>query len=185
MIKFEKVKRFEGDETIHLPERKTAGAAGYDFEVAEDTLVPSADDLLARLAYAAGSVFSSEPITLDEMAARTKSVKAKPTLVPTGVKCIMPKDAYLQLSVRSSCPLKYWLILGNGVGIIDSDYASNPDNDGEIFFQIINLSPYPIMLPKGSIIGQGVIIPYLKTDDDKCDAQRLGGFGSTSLDKNV
>jgi dUTP pyrophosphatase len=88
---------------------------------------------------------------------------------------------YLELSVRSSTPLKYWLILANGVGIIDSDYVDNENNEGEIFFQFINLSPFAIELKKGDIIGQGIIKPYLVTDDDSSTGgRRRGGFGSTS-----
>lgn len=64
--------------------------------------------------------------------------------------------------------------------IIDSDYYSNPDNDGEIFFQLINLSPFSIMLKKGNIIGQGIIKHYYKVDNDAADGERVGGFGSTS-----
>ena len=41
--------------------------------------------------------------------------------------------------------------------IIDSDYYNNPNNEGEIFFQVINLSPYDIILQKGDTIGQGII----------------------------
>ena len=64
--------------------------------------------------------------------------------------------------------------------IIDSDYADNPDNEGHIYFQIINLSPYDIQLQKGDIIGQGIIKKYLTTDDDTANGKRVGGFGSTS-----
>lgn len=64
--------------------------------------------------------------------------------------------------------------------IIDSDYADNPDNEGHIFFQLINLSPFPIKLQKGDIIGQGIIKHYLTTDDDSAIGERTGGFGSTS-----
>ena len=64
--------------------------------------------------------------------------------------------------------------------IIDSDYADNPDNEGHIYFQIINLSPYDIQLQKGDIIGQGIIKKYLTTDDDAANGKRVGGFGSTS-----
>jgi dUTP pyrophosphatase len=117
---------------------------------------------------------------LTEMAALTKSKKAKPTLVSTGVKCQLNPDCYLELSVRSSTPLKYWLILANSVGIIDSDYYNNPDNEGEIFLQLINLSPYNIQLHKGDVIGQGIIKKYEITDDDNATGNRLGGFGSTS-----
>ena len=62
------------------------------------------------------------------------------------MKCKLDPGTFLQLSVRSSSPLKYWLILANGVGIIDADYADNPDNEGHIYFQLINLSPFDIQL---------------------------------------
>ena len=63
--------------------------------------------------------------------------------------------------------------------IIDADYYNNPDNDGEIFFQIINFSPYDIVLEKGEKIGQGIIHQYLTTYDDNAIGERIGGFGST------
>lgn len=191
MAKFEKVKRF-ADQDITLPERKTERSAGYDFEVAEDIIIPSYLTLYKQLETESFKdvelmdiLFDPSKLktiyTLAEMADLTKLTKAKPTLVPTGVKCKLESDTYLELSVRSSCPLKYWLILANGVGIIDADYYSNPDNDGEIFFQMINLSPCDIQLKKGDIIGQGIIKPYLKTEDDAAQGDRLGGFGSTSV----
>lgn len=64
--------------------------------------------------------------------------------------------------------------------IIDSDYADNSDNEGHIYFQIINLSPFDIQLKKGDIIGQGIIKKYLTTDDDTASGKRVGGLGSTS-----
>ena len=64
--------------------------------------------------------------------------------------------------------------------IIDADYYNNPDNEGEIFFQLINLSPYNIILKKGEKIGQGIIKQYLTTEDDTATGDRLGGFGSTT-----
>lgn len=191
MAKFEKVKRF-ADQDITLPQRKTKYSAGYDFEVAEDIIVPSYLTLYKQLERETFKDVELMDIffdpsklnkiyTLDEIANLTKLTKTRPTLVPTGVKCKLEPDTYLELSVRSSCPLKYWLILANSVGIIDADYYSNPDNDGEIFFQMINLSPYDIQLKKGDIIGQGIIKPYLKTEDDAAQGDRLGGFGSTSV----
>jgi dUTP pyrophosphatase len=72
------------------------------------------------------------------------------------------------------------LILANSVGIIDADYYNNPDNEGEIFFQVINLSPFPIQLKKGDIIGQGIIKKYCVVDADEASGERMGGFGSTS-----
>ena len=187
MAKFEKVSKF-AEVDINLPVRKTADSAGYDMEVAEDIIIPSyhkmhdmmKDIISPFIPYDDGAI-SPRIFTLDEMADITKTFKIKPTLVSTGMKCQLDPGTYLELSVRSSCPLKYWLILANSVGIIDADYYNNPDNEGEIFFQMINLSPYDIQLYKGDIIGQGIIKPYLTTEDDNASGQRVGGFGSTSV----
>ena len=185
MARFEKVSRF-ADVDINLPQRKTADSAGYDMEVAEDIVIPSYFNLYMTMKEeymrdGVGILTSTPTFDLDSLAAITKRLKTKPTLVSTGMKCKLEPGTYLELSVRSSCPLKYWLILGNSVGIIDADYYNNPDNEGEIFFQMINLSPYDIQLHKGDIIGQGIIKPYLTTEDDNASGQRMGGFGSTSV----
>ena len=182
MIKFEKVKRF-ADADFNLPVRKTKNSAGYDFEVAEDVCVPTWTSQLMALVKATPQ--PKEPYGLEEMAALTKQIKAKPSLVSTGVKCHLEEGYYLELSVRSSTPLKHWIILANSVGIIDADYCDNPDNEGEIFFQIINMSPFDIYLKKGDIIGQGIIKKYEVTDDDKAEGERQGGFGSTSIQRGL
>ena len=114
-MKFEFVKNYAAA-GLKLPERKTSGAAGYDFIVAEDIIIPSykrQSDTLWK-AYCEGEL--SQPLTLQEVAALTKYTGAKPTLVPTGTKCQLDDGHYLELSVRSSCPLKHWLVLANGVG---------------------------------------------------------------------
>lgn len=185
MARFEKVSKF-ADVDINLPQRKTADSAGYDMEVVEDIVIPSYFNLYMTMKEeymrdGVGVLTSTPTFDLDSLAAITKRLKTKPTLVSTGMKCKLEPGTYLELSVRSSCPLKYWLILGNSVGIIDADYYNNPDNEGEIFFQMINLSPYNIQLHKGDIIGQGIIKPYLTTEDDNASGQRMGGFGSTSV----
>ena len=97
-----------------------------------------------------------------------------------GVKCKLDPGTYLELSLRSSIPLKHWLLLANSVGVIDEDYYNNPDNEGEIFLQLINISPYPIVLRKGDRVGQGIIKPYLTVEGDEAAGIRTGGFGSTN-----
>ena len=187
MAKFEKVSKF-AEVDINLPVRKTADSAGYDMEVAEDIVIPSyhnlmkvMNDIIPQNVILDTNEVVHNTFTLDEIANITKTLNTKPTLVSTGMKCQLEPGTYLELSVRSSCPLKYWLILANSVGIIDADYYNNPDNEGEIFFQMINLSPFDILLRKGDIIGQGIIKPYLTTEDDNASGQRIGGFGSTSV----
>lgn len=171
-MKFERVSKYPD---AVLPVRKTAKSAGYDFTVAEDIIVPSHQKLSDKF-----PKNQIDLVSLEGMSILTKNLKAKPTLVPTGIKCELNDNTYLELSVRSSCPLKYWLILANGVGIIDADYYNNPDNEGHIYFQMINLSPFDIQLHKGDVIGQGIIKSYLTTEDDNASGKRLGGFGSTS-----
>ena len=181
MARFEKVSKFS-EVDINLPCRKTIDAAGYDMEVAEDVVVPSFFKMYSLLKEKMGEFDEEIPFSLEHIANITKTFGVKPTLVSTGMKCYIEPDHYLELSVRSSCPLKYWLMMANSVGIIDADYYNNPDNEGEIFFQMINLSPFDIKLKKGDIIGQGIIKPYVKCEDDKIAGgamMRTGGFGST------
>ena len=172
---FEKVNRFS-EIDLPLPIRKTAESAGYDFVVAEDIIIPPYAEMSEKMWANRRAYVPS----LNEAATLIKEAGAKVTLVSTGMKCHLDPGTYLELSVRSSCPLKHWLILGNSVGIIDADYYNNPDNEGEIFFQIINLAPFPIQLKQGDTIGQGIIKPYLTTEDDNATGKRVGGFGSTT-----
>lgn len=193
MARFEKINRFK-DIDIQMPKRKTEYSAGYDMVAAEDVIIPPYAELMNSLyfeqIYEENKAVipttieklhdNNEKIfTLDEMASLTKQVKAKPTLVSTGMKCKLDPNTYLELSVRSSSPLKYWILMANSVGIIDADYYNNPDNEGEIFFQLINLSPFPIKIQKGEAIGQGIIKHYLTTEDDDAAGMRIGGLGST------
>ena len=179
MAKFEAVKRFcDGDKVgVNLPIRATANSAGYDFVVSDRTLVPSYWNVMEDL-----EDFTAKriPYGIDSLKNIVKQTGLKPTLVPTGIKCKLDSDEYLQISVRSSTPLNNWLILANGVGIIDADYYGNESNDGEIFFQVINMSPVDIILQPGDKIGQGIIQKYVIVEDDAASGTRTGGFGSTS-----
>ena len=178
MAYFEFVDKYK-DAGLDLPTRKTGKSAGYDLVAAADCVIPSIWNQMKE----ANSVFTineDEYITTTEMMDFTKATGIKPTLVTTGVKCMMSDDEFLQLSVRSSTPLKTWLMLANGVGIIDADYYGNPSNDGEIFLQMYNLSPFNIMIHKGEAIGQAIILPYHKVENDSSCGERVGGFGSTN-----
>ena len=151
----EKIRGFEiakgfEDKGINLPVRKTKHSAGYDVEAAEDTIIPS---------FKKGM---------------------KPTLIKTGIKSYMQENEYLMLANRSSNPGKKGLILANSVGIVDSDYYGNSDNDGHIMFAFINVKGEDVEIKKGDAIGQAIFEKFLIADDDKAEGQRMGGFGSTS-----
>jgi len=100
-------------------------------------------------------------------------------LVPTGLKAYMEPDEVLLLTIRSSLAVKRGLMLANGVGVIDADYADNPDNEGHIQVAMVNLGSLPVHLAKGERIAQGIFLKYLSTCDDHAAGERTGGFGST------
>ena len=153
------------DKAIHLPKRATKNAAGYDFEAAEDIVIPAVWKQIIQH-------FSKNSAVAEKI--------VKPVLVPTGIKAYMGQEEYLQLANRSSNPLKRRLVLPNGVGIVDSDYYDNSGNEGEIFFQLLNFGLKDVVIKKGERIGQGIFMPYLQIDDeDKPLAERKGGFGSS------
>lgn len=146
---FEVAKGFE-DKGINLPERKTKFSAGYDFEAAEDCVIPAFKPGMA------------------------------PTLIKTGIKAYMQDDEMLCLYNRSSNPKKKGLILANSVGIVDKDYYGNSDNDGAIMFSFFNIKDEDVEVKKGECIGQGIFEKYLKADNDETEGERKGGFGSTT-----
>jgi dUTP pyrophosphatase len=102
-------------------------------------------------------------------------------LVPTGTKAYMQADEFLGLHIRSSLAVKKGLLLLNNVGIIDSDYYNNPDNEGHIMVALKNMSTSPVTLKKGDRVAQGIFYKFLVTDDDESKSKndRAGGFGST------
>lgn len=163
---FEICQGFE-DKDINLPIRKTKSSVGYDIEAAEDTIIPSIWK----------TVFSN-------MAKFLKGDKDyetfKPTLVKTGLKSYFNEDEALFLATKSSYPGKKGLILANSIGVIESDYYGNQDNDGHIMFAYYNFFPVDITIKKHEPAGQAFFQKFLITDDDNATGLRTGGFGSTS-----
>ena len=71
--------------------------------------------------------------------------------------------------------------LKNSVGVIDSDYYNNIDNEGNICFVLENCGDEDFILEKGSRYAQGVFMKYLVTDNDVSVNARNGGIGSTLM----
>ena len=102
-------------------------------------------------------------------------------LVRTGVKVKLNDGEFLLMANRSSNPGKKGLVLMNGIGVVDSDYYSNLDNDGEIMFQFMNISDSDTDIVIGEKLGQGIVTKFELVEDDSFDEgeDRAGGFGST------
>lgn len=99
-------------------------------------------------------------------------------LLWTDVKAVIPSKYMLMINVRSSMG-KSLIGLANTQGWIDSDYANNPSNDGNIGILLRNWGTGPYVLCAGDRIAQGMILKYFIMDDERSDTGRSGGFGST------
>jgi deoxyuridine 5'-triphosphate nucleotidohydrolase len=100
-------------------------------------------------------------------------------LIPTGL-AIHVEDAGLAaiLLPRSGLGHKHGIVLGNLVGLIDSDYQ------GQVFVSCWNRGSEHFTIQPGERIAQMVIVPVVRADfeivDEFVDSKRgAGGFGHT------
>src|SRR5450759_5711267 len=100
-------------------------------------------------------------------------------LVPTGIAIYLkdPKFAAMILP-RSGLGHKHGIVLGNLVGLIDSDYQ------GQIFVSLWNRSQIPFTLMPMERMAQLVIVPIMQArfnivEEFSASERGAGGFGST------
>ena len=100
-------------------------------------------------------------------------------LIPTGL-AIHVEDAGLAavLLPRSGLGHKHGIVLGNLVGLIDSDYQ------GQVFVSCWNRGHEPFTINPGERIAQMVIVPVVRADFELVDEfvtsdRGAGGFGHT------
>ncbi len=100
-------------------------------------------------------------------------------LIPTGM-AMHIEDSHLAavLLPRSGLGHKHGIVLGNLVGLIDSDYQ------GQIFVSCWNRSQLSFEITPGERIAQMVFIPVVQAefdivDDFKISQRGTGGFGHT------
>jgi dUTP pyrophosphatase len=100
-------------------------------------------------------------------------------LVPTGLSIYVEDPRYAALILpRSGLGHKHGIVLGNLVGLIDSDYQ------GQLMVSTWNRSSQPFTLEPMERLAQLVIVPVqqveLKIVDEFAESSRgTGGFGST------
>lgn len=101
--------------------------------------------------------------------------------IPTGIKVSMNSDEVLFCLVRSSMGFKYNVRMCNQVGVIDSDYYNNSDNEGHIWIKLHNHGNEIYKVQKGDKICQGIFTKYLTVDDEEeIEKERESGIGSTN-----
>ena len=103
----------------------------------------------------------------------------KTELIPTGISIFIKDPGYAGLILpRSGLGHKHWIVLGNLVGLIDSDYQ------GELFISTWNRGTSSFTINSLDRIAQLVIVPVsqatfnMVSDYAKSD-RGDGGFGST------
>ena len=100
-------------------------------------------------------------------------------LIPTGLAIHLDNPAYAAVLLpRSGLGHKHGIVLGNLVGLIDSDYQ------GELKVSAWNRSQTPFTIEPFERIAQMVIVPVVQAEfkvvDEFAASQRgEGGFGST------
>ena len=100
-------------------------------------------------------------------------------LVPTGIAIHLDDPSLAAVILpRSGLGHKHGIVLGNLVGLIDSDYQ------GQIFVSLWNRGQTPFVLNPMERIAQMVVVPVvqvaLNVVEDFSDSERgAGGFGST------
>ena len=99
--------------------------------------------------------------------------------IPTGYKVKLMDDEFLMIVVRSSMGFKYNVRMCNQVGIIDSDYYNNVDNEGHIWVSLQGEGKEDYVIKKGTAYAQGIFMKYL-TCGEEVDNVRIGGIGSTN-----
>ena len=100
-------------------------------------------------------------------------------LIPTGMAMHLADPGYAAMILpRSGLGHKHGIVLGNLVGLIDSDYQ------GQLLVSCWNRGKEPFMLSPMERIAQLVIVPVMRADFEVVDnfeasVRGEGGFGST------
>lgn len=101
--------------------------------------------------------------------------------VPTGYKMMCGEDEMLMIVVRSSMGFKYNVRMCNQVGIIETDYYNNENNEGHMWVALQNHGDKEYHVKQGEAYAQGIFTKFLTVDnEDEIEGKRKGGFGSTN-----
>src|SRR5690606_8075115 len=100
-------------------------------------------------------------------------------LVPSGIAIYLEDPGYAAMVLpRSGLGHKHGIVVGNLVGLIDSDYQ------GQIFVSVWNRGRAPFAIEPGERIAQLVVVPVVQVEFDVVEAftaseRGEGGFGSS------
>lgn len=114
---------------------------------------------------------TSEDVYLDE---------GNMAIIKLGASVKPPRGYYFLVASRSSTPLKYGLIIANGIGIIESTYCGDDDMLGMVVY-----ATKDICIDKGTRIAQMTLVPKAPEIEFKevetMGEKNRGGYGSTGI----
>ena len=119
---------------------------------------------------------------LDLRAATEAAITLEPgdtTLLPTGLAIYIADPAYAALILpRSGLGHKHGIVLGNLVGLIDSDYQ------GELMVSCWNRGGTSFTIEPGERVAQLILVPVVQAEFDLVESfdesrRGTGGFGSS------
>ncbi|MDD5110629.1 MAG: dUTP diphosphatase [Patescibacteria group bacterium] len=99
--------------------------------------------------------------------------------IPTNLIIGVPKGYVLFLSLRSSSPKKFGLLVPNAPGIIDQDYCGPTD---EIKIAAVNFTDHDVTIERGVRFAQGTFVKIDQAEwqeRNEISATDRGSFGST------
>ena len=143
------------------------------FELVEDKYRKSTGEVIlpkrATKSSVAYDFYSPIDITIPPMTS---------VMIWTDIKAKFNENEALLINIRSPMG-KQPVMIANTQGWIDSDYYSNPDNDGNIGIRLFNLGNTSYVVKSGDRIAQGMFVKYLVADNGNTDCVRKSGFGSS------
>lgn len=99
-------------------------------------------------------------------------------MVPLNIALNIPEDHFVLMAARSSLH-KRGLMMANGIGVGDADFAG--DND-QYHAALFNFTQQPVTIEKGERIVQMMVLPIHQVEleeVEKFNKADRGGFGST------
>jgi dUTP pyrophosphatase len=100
-------------------------------------------------------------------------------LVPTGIAIHLDDPGLAAVLLpRSGLGHKHGIVLGNLIGLIDSDYQ------GQVMVSVWNRGHHPFTVAPGDRIAQMIVVPVVQVEfevvaDFEASARGAGGFGSS------
>jgi len=155
------------DERLHefgLPNYATSGAAAIDLRAMFDTNTESE--------------FYRDFVEMIDDGFYIEINPEETILIPTGIALDMPENIASVLLPRSGLGHKNGIVLGNLVGLIDSDYHK------QVFVSVWNRSNESFIINLGDRISQMMFVPVVKPEFEIVESVEdngRGGFGHSGI----